>query len=276
MGLNLTLGYAGQVSLGQAAFLGIGAYTVALLGRAGVGFWLAAPTAALLCFATGVGLGFPALRVRQHYLAFVTLGFNVLVFLVMRNEQWLTGGNYGISGIRRPALLGWSTTRPVAYYYLCLGALAVVSGAVGLLLRSPWGRAFAALRENPDRAESLGVDTRAYTLLGFAIGAACAGVAGAFDRPLVEYIDPIPFGLGTSLALLLMVVVGGTGRFLGPFLGAALVTLLAEWLRVAEGAYLLIYAVFVIVLMGACPSGLLGLLARLRAWAEARLLASAS
>jgi branched-chain amino acid transport system permease protein len=133
------------------------------------------------------------------------------------------------------------------------------------ILRSPWGRAFAALRDNPLRAESLGIDIRAYTLLAFAIGAACAGVAGAFYAPLVQFIDPTPFGLTTSLAFLLMVVVGGSGRFFGPFLGAALVTLLPEWLRFAESYYLLVYAVLVVILMVWCPGGILAIPDRLRA-----------
>src|SRR6266852_7604688 len=113
IGLNLTLGYAGQVSLAQGAFVGIGAYTVALLTQAGYPFALAFVAAGGLCFAIGWILGYPALRVQHHYLAFVTLAFTTLVFLVLRNEEWLTGGNYGINGIPRPAFIGWSTSRPL-------------------------------------------------------------------------------------------------------------------------------------------------------------------
>ena len=102
MGLNLTVGYAGQMSIGHAAFLGIGAYSAAILMKLGWSFWLVLPVAALVCFAVGLVLGFPALRVQHHYLAFATLGFNVLMFLVFRNEEWLTGGTFGISGIQRP------------------------------------------------------------------------------------------------------------------------------------------------------------------------------
>ncbi len=126
-------------------------------------------------------------------------------------------------------------------------------------MRSPWGRAFQALRENPVRAASLGISVRTYTLLAFAIGCGLGGVAGAFYAPLVEYIDPSPFGVSTSLALLLMVVVGGQGSLPGPLLGAALVTLLPEWLRWTEGWYLMLYAVLVVVLMAVCPEGLMGL-----------------
>ena len=121
MGLNLTLGYAGQVSLAQGAFVGIGAYTVALLTQASCPFALAFAAAGALCFAIGWILGYPALRVQHHYLAFVTLAFTTLVFLVLRNEQWLTNGIYGINDITRPAFFGWSTRAALNFYFFSLG-----------------------------------------------------------------------------------------------------------------------------------------------------------
>src|SRR5439155_115316 len=132
--------------------------------------------AALLCFVTGLLLGYPALRVAHHYLAFVTLSFATLVFLILRNEEWLTKGVYGISGIPRPVLLGWSTKAPQDFYFFCLGVLGLASLAAWWLLRSPWGRAFTALRENPIRAASLGIDTQRYTLMAFALGSAPGGI----------------------------------------------------------------------------------------------------
>jgi branched-chain amino acid transport system permease protein len=132
-----------------------------------------------------------------------------------------------------------------------------------LLIQSPWGRAFVAVRENPIRALSLGVDTRRYTLMAFAIGAGLGGIAGSLYAPLVQFIDPTPFALTLSLNLLLMVVVGGSGYFFGPFLGAIVAVLLPEWLRFAQGFYLMAYAVLVVALMVFCPTGLLGLLDRI-------------
>ena len=130
------------------------------------------------------------------------------------------------------------------------------------LIRSPWGRAFMALRENPLRAQSLGVDTRRYTLMAFAIGSALGGVAGAVYAPLTQYIDPVPFNLSLSLDLLMMVIVGGSGFFFGPYLGAMIAVLLPEWLRFTEGYYLMIYAVAVILLLIWSPTGILGILDR--------------
>lgn len=262
IGLNLTLGYAGQVSMAQGAFVGIGAYTVALLVPLGCPYLLAFLAAGLLCFVVGWGLGYPALRVQHHYLAFVTLAFTTLVFLVLRNEEWLTGGIYGIGGITRPVLFGWSTARPIEFYFLCLGTLAVLSLGTWWMIRSPWGRAFMGLRENPIRALSLGVDTRRYTLMAFAAGAGLGGFAGALHAPLVQFIEPNSFALALSFNLLLIVVVGGSGYFFGPFLGALVVVLLPEWMRVAQGYYLIAYALLVMVMMVYCPSGLLGLVDR--------------
>jgi len=263
IGLNLTLGYAGQISLAQAAFVGIGAYVTAWLTTRGWPFWSTYLIGATACFAIGWLRGYPALRVQHHYLAFVTLAFTTLVYLTFRNEEWLTGGIYGITNIPRPSVLGVSAEPGRVYYYFCLAHLALVSAAAWWLIRSPWGRAFVAVRENPVRALSLGVDTRRYTLMAFALGAGLGGISGALYAPLVQYIDPSPFALGLSLNLLLMVVVGGSGYFLGPYVGAIVAVLLPEWLRFTEGYYLMAYAVLVIALMVVCPAGLLGLVERL-------------
>ncbi|SEL67467.1 amino acid/amide ABC transporter membrane protein 2, HAAT family (TC 3.A.1.4.-) [Roseateles sp. YR242] len=275
MGLNLTVGYAGQKSLGHAAFLGIGAYTVAILLKAGISFWLAFPAAIVGCFVVGIGLGFPALRVQAIYLAFTTLGFNSAVWLVMRNEEWLTGGTFGINGIARPGLFGFSLEGNLAYYYFILATAVLLALLLWRLLRSPWGKAFTALRDNPIRAESLGIHVQRYTLLSFAIGAAYAGAAGALFAPLVQFIEPAPFTAGASIMMYLMVVVGGAGYFWGPLLGSAVGVLLPEWLRFAQGWYLCAFGAAVIVLMLWLPDGLLSLPDRLRARKRARAAALA-
>lgn len=259
MGLNLTVGYAGQKSLGHAAFLGIGAYTVTLFMKAGLGFWLGLPACALLCFFMGLVLGFPALRVQAIYLAFATLGFNTAIWLVMRNEEWLTGGTFGINNVPRPELFGLSLAGNLSYYYFVL-AVTLIMGLVLLgILRSPWGKAFTALRDNPIRAESLGIDIKGYTLLSFAIGAAYAGIAGALLASLVQFVDPAPFNVENSIMMYLMVVVGGPGYFLGPLLGAAVGVILPEWLRFAQAWYLFIFGTMVVFLMIWLPDGLLSL-----------------
>ena len=264
-GLNLTVGYAGQMSLGQAAFFGIGAYIAAIAMKAGVPFLVVLPIAAIACFAVGLALGFPALRVQHHYLAFATLGFNVLVFLIMRNEEKITGGTFGISGIPRPSLFGHELSGAVPFFYFTFVSLILLAALLWWLLRSPWGRAFAALRDNPIRAESLGVNITAYTLLAFVIGAACAGIGGAYYASLVEFIEPGPFHFSTSLLMLLAVIVGGSGRFMGPVVGTIIIILLpeflrssnVEWLKFMQKWYLAFFGVAVIALMIWLPGGIL-------------------
>ncbi len=270
IGLNLTLGYAGQISLAQAGFVGIGAYITAYLttkgwpgwpfhGTGTWPFWSAYLLSGISCFTVGWALGYPALRVQHHYLAFVTLAFNTLLYLIFRNEEWLTGGIYGISNVPRPSVFGFSLGRPREFYYFLLANLVLVSLATWWVVRSPWGRAFVALRENPIRAQSLGVDTRRYTLMAFALGAGLGGIAGALYATLTQFVDPTPFALGLSLNLLLMVVLGGSGYFFGPFVGAIVAVLLPEWLSFIEGYYLMCYALLVMLLMMFSPTGILGL-----------------
>jgi branched-chain amino acid transport system permease protein len=265
MGLNLTLGYAGRISLAQASFMGIGAYATSIVTLAGYPWVLGMGLGVLLCFGVGLLLGFPALRVRGHYLAFVTLAFNSLFFLVARNEEWLTGGTYGLNGMPRPRIGPISTDNQTAFFYFALGVALLAALVLRGIVRSPWGRAFKALRENEVRAESLGLDVRRLTLLAFAIGSAYGGLAGAIEAPLVQYIEPGSFDVVQSLRLLLMVVVGGLGEFWGPVLGAAVAVLLPEVLRITDAYYLMLYAIAVIVLMTRCPGGLIGLARRIAA-----------
>jgi len=259
-GLNLIMGYAGKISLAQASFMGIGAYTSTLLVQnAGMNYWLGLVIAAIVCMVIGVLIGFPALRVKGHYLAFVTLGFNELVILVLRNEDQWTNGPLGILNIERPSIFGISLFEADHFYYYCVTMLALVSLAMWYMIRSPWGRAFKALRDNPDRAESLGLSTTTYTLIAFAIGSGLAGIAGAIHAPMVEFIDPQSFGLSHSLLFLLMVMVGGRGTLAGPFIGVFIAILLPEWLRFTEDYYLIIFSIFVMLLIIYFPQGVAGI-----------------
>lgn len=258
IGLNLTLGYAGQISLAHAGFMSFGAYAVAILGPLGVPFEAGLVVGVIIAFFWGLVLGFPALKVKHHYLAMVTLGFNIIVFLVLRNWESLTGGSFGISGIARPRWgpIGFQSDR--AYYYYILGWAVLVVASAHWILHSRWGRAFRAIRENEVRAQVVGVSLRTYKLMAFAIGSAYAGVGGALFAPLLAYIDPGAFTLDRSIQFLLMVVMGGLGRFEGPFIGAAVVTLLPEALRASEGFYLIIFSLAVILMMLFMPKGLVG------------------
>jgi branched-chain amino acid transport system permease protein len=284
VGLNLTHGFAGKVSLAQAGFLGIGAYVSVLLdtGRditvAGVEatlpnlpFLVAIAAAGLTCMVFSVLIGFPALRVQGPWLAFVTLAFNVLVFLVLNNEVGLTGGSRGLRVLRSDlSVFGIDLFETRTYYYFCLAFLLAATALVWWIVRSPWGRAFKALRDNPVRAASLGVDIRTYTLLAFSIGAGLAGVAGALYARLIEYVDPRGFYIGQSFDFFLATVIGGLGTLLGPFIGASFITVLTDRLRFTGDYYRVWFGLFVVVMMLVAPKGVAGSFNELRSWLTAR------
>jgi len=259
IGLNLTLGYAGQISLAHAAFFAFGAYSVAILQPIGMPFEVCALVGTVISFFFGVLIGFPALRVKHHYLAMVTIGFTIIVFLVLRNWESFTGGSFGISGIERPSWGFVSFASDRAYYlYTLFWAVPVLASAYWIK-NSRWGRAFKAIRENEMRAEALGVSLRNYKLMAFAIGAGYAGIAGALFAPLLGYIDPPAFYIERSILFLLIVVIGGLGRFEGPIIGAVVVVVLPELLRGSQSLYLVIFSVCIMLMMLFMPKGLIGL-----------------
>jgi branched-chain amino acid transport system permease protein len=284
VGLNLTHGFAGKVSLAQAGFLGIGAYVSVLLdtGRditvAGVDatlpnlpFLVAIAVAGLTCMVFSVLIGVPALRVQGPWLAFVTLAFNVLVFLVLNNEVGLTGGSRGLRVLRSDlSVFGIDLFETRTYYYFCLAFLLAATALVWWIVRSPWGRAFKALRDNPVRAASLGVDIRTYTLLAFSIGAGLAGVAGALYARLIEYVDPRGFYIGQSFDFFLATVIGGLGTLFGPFIGVSFITVLTDRLRFTGDYYRVWFGLFVVVMMLVAPKGVAGSFNELRSWLTSR------
>jgi branched-chain amino acid transport system permease protein len=259
MGLNLTLGYTGQISLGHAAFMGIGAYTVALMTLNGHSFWLAIPLGAVLTFVLGLLLGLPSLRVKHHYLALVTLGFGTVVYLLLANEHEITGGFSGLPGIPRPSFFGLSLSSDMSFYYLVAGFLVVLTVFMLWILNSRWGRAFKAIRENDMRAEMVGVSLLTYKLLAFAIGAAYAGIAGGLLAPLMKFVDPTSFPAHESFWFLIMLIVGGSGRFEGAFVGAIVVMLLPQFLRGTQQLYFVIFSAITLLLLIFWPTGLIGL-----------------
>jgi branched-chain amino acid transport system permease protein len=279
IGTNLVHGFAGKVSLAQAGFLGIGAYVSVLFddGREiAIGgmsttlpnapFLLAIAIAGLTSMVFSVLIGFPALRVQGPWLAFVTLAFNLLVFLVLNNEEGLTEGSRGIRIPRSDVtVFGIDLFSSRNYFYFCLAFLVAATAVVWWIVRSPWGRAFKALRDNPARAASLGVDIRTYTLLAFSIGAGLAGVAGALYARLIEFVDPRGFYIGQSFDFFLATVVGGLGTLIGPFIGVSFITVLTDRLRIAGDYYRVWFGLFVVVMMLVAPKGVAGSFNQLRA-----------
>ncbi len=260
-GLNLILGYAGQISLAQGAFMGIGGYTVAILvAQHGWPMLAALAAGGVVGFGLGLLVGIPALRMGTHYLAMMTLGVEVVYLAVVTNESGLTGGAEGMSVPIGLSLGRLHITSGFAYELFVAVVVTLVLGALVFILRSPWGRAFKGIRENETRAAMLGVNIRAYKLLAFAIGCSVAAIGGGMVTPVLGFVDPDTFGLGLTFNLLLMVVVGGRGRFEGAVLGAMLVTLLPQFLQATQNVYLIVFAALTILLLMFMPRGMIALL----------------
>ncbi len=284
IGMNLTQGFAGQVSLAPAAFLGIGSYTSVLLNFgeevevAGISmqlpqipFLLTIPISMVVCMAFSILIGFPALRVRGPWLAFVTLAFSLLFYLVVNNENGLTRGARGIRVLRTDfSIFGVDMEPTHNFYFVSLVYLLFSLGVVWWMIRSPWGRSFKAIRDNSARASSLGVNVRNYTLIGFAVGSALAGGAGAIYARQIEYIEPRSYFINQTIDFFLATVAGGLGTLAGPLIGSSLITIVADYLRFTGDWYRVWFGLAVVVMMLVAPEGVAGSFNRFKVWVQTR------
>jgi len=267
LSLNLLLGFTGQLSLGHAAFFGIGAYTSALLTlKAEWSFWPALAAAVALAGAAGWLIGRLALKLRGAYFVLVTISFAGVISLVSVNWIELTNGPLGLPGVPAPELFGWSLRSKTAYYYLVLAALALSYLVCARLVRSRIGRAFVALRENEPLAESIGVDVTHYLVLATVVSAAMAGLGGSLYAHYTRFVSPEVFLFTYTVTMVIMVVAGGKGTLAGPLVGAVLFTVLPETLRAAASWQwqMLAYGVLLVLLVFFLPRGIVPALQALR------------
>jgi branched-chain amino acid transport system permease protein len=256
-GLNVIVGYAGQISLGHAAFFGIGAYSSALLTtKGGLTFWTALPLVILLTGAIGLVLGMPSLRLREDFLAVTTIGINFIVESVFLYVPFF-GGALGLGGIPSITLLGTRLRGP-NFLYLCLAFLAVVLFLSRRFTRSWGGLACFALREEETAASSMGVSPIRFKLLAFVIGTAMAGLGGALYAHLMRFISATDFGFTLSVSMMSMVVLGGIGTLWGPVLGALILGVLPEVFRPLIDYRMLLNAAILLLMIRFQPAGLLG------------------
>ena len=225
LGLMVLTGYTGQVSLGHAAFLAVGAYAHAWMLTKGVPLLVSLPLSGLLCAALGFVLGIPAIRVSGLYLAMVTLAFSVIATHVIGHWTSVTGGFTGLA-VNDPTIGGISFAGPKAFYFLCLALLAAVLLGLINILRSSTGRAFLGVRDSEAAAYSLGIPVSKVKVHAFALSAGVTGIAGTLLAHHTKYLTPDAFTLILSMELVLMVVIGGLGSLRGAILGAALISLL--------------------------------------------------
>lgn len=279
LSLNIVVGYAGLLDLGHVAFYAVGAYCYAILAQHGVGFWTTLPIAALLTGTLGLLLGFPVLRLRGDYLAIVTLGFGEIIRILLNNLDSLTNGPKGINNIPKPGLFNIVFTRKggagetpfhelvgipfsteqrgIFLYLIILGLCLLTLWVINRLLRMPIGRAWEALREDEIACRSLGVNTTGIKLSAFAIGAAFAGLAGAFYAAFQGSVTPDSFTFWESAIMLAIVVLGGMGSQTGVILAALALTIIPEIAREFSQYRMIIFGAVMVLMMIWRPQGLI-------------------
>ncbi len=277
LGLNIVLGYTGQLSLAQAAFWGVGAYTSAILTtHLGLPVWLGMFAAFFIAALCGVLLGIPTLKLSGHYLAMATIGFGIILQLILVNEIWLTNGSDGITKIPSPWIGSYELKDPGTFFYVAAISLILLTWGALHLKDSRVGRAFLAIRENEMAAGTTGVDTTYYKIMAFALSAGYAGFGGwLFAHSCSHYISPDTFSFEQSVIMLVMTVLGGSGSVIGAIVGATLLTMLPEVLRFLKDSYMMFYAAGIVAIMIFMPSGIAGMVkntpvgVRLRLWFNA-------
>jgi branched-chain amino acid transport system permease protein len=266
VGLTLLMGFAGQVSLGHAAFYGLGAY-LSGIGSTTLGLnpWLCMIAAALITGALAAAIGTPIFRLRGHFLAMATLGWGIIVYIVFNELREITGGPSGLTGIPNFVLFGMPLNTDIRYYYLVWACALLVIFLSRNIVNSRVGRALRAIHGSESAAAALGVDTPRYKLVIFTVSAVYASLAGSLYAHYLLFVNPPPFSFKFSIELLVMVMIGGLAHIWGALFGAGLITILSESLRAtiplvmghAAGEYEII--AFGLILMGtmiAMPEGL--------------------
>ncbi len=262
MSLDLLLGYAGLASLGHAAYFGVGAYVVAILGTAHhASFWICLPAAIAGAAAVGALFGLVAMRATGVYFLMITLALGMVIWGLAFRWVSLTMGDSGITGIERPSLAaGWSLAAPGRFYYLVLAAFLASLGLLWLVVRSPFGLSLQGIRDSERRMRALGYDVWLHRYLAFVIAAAFAGLAGALWAYYDGFVSPVEAHLVTSVETLLMVALGGPGTLVGPALGAAVIVLFKNLLSLYTSRWLLILGLVYIAVIAFAPRGLVGAL----------------
>jgi branched-chain amino acid transport system permease protein len=252
LGLNMISGFCGQISLGHAAFYGIGAYTAALLAKAGMPLPVAVSAGMILAGIAGLIVGLTSLRVRHDFLAITTMGVGFLFLGVVRQQETL-GGEMGISGIPAPGL-------DKVGYLILVFLLAGLFTVLSIWIKRSWmGFAFDAVADDEDTARVLTIDVAAYKLAAFAMGTAIAGVAGGLYAFFARFLMPDDFGFITSITVLSMVAVGGIGSVFGVITATIILTLMPEFFRFISDYKLLVYGALLFSVMRFAPEGLAGI-----------------
>jgi branched-chain amino acid transport system permease protein len=257
LALNMLLGYAGQISLGHAAFYGIGAYTSGIL-TASYGFnpWMALPCALMLAIVIAVVVGFPTLKLTGYYLGMGTLGFGMIVHIVFREWSSVTGGASGFMGIPPLEIGPVSFFEPRNYFFLVWFVVLLSFILCKRLINSRTGRALKAIHDSENAAKAVGINTRNLKLKIFVFSAALSALAGFLYAHMISFISPESFSFLVSVKIVTMVVIGGMASIWGSLLGASLLTMLPEWLHAFSDFEMVVYGLILMVVMIITPQGL--------------------
>ncbi|MCR4320970.1 MAG: branched-chain amino acid ABC transporter permease [Candidatus Brocadiaceae bacterium] len=266
LSLNLLIGYSGLFQLAHAAYYGIGAYTTALLMvRHGWGFIPAVISSIFITGCLSFLVSVPAWRFRKDYFVILSLAVQVTIYSLLYNWIDLTNGPFGITGIPRPSILGYKINTLFKMFSLSTVLTLACGIVVFILLRSPWGRVLNAMRDDELAARGIGKNTRLFKIQVFFISCAMVAIAGSLYATYVSYIDPTSFTLDESILMISMIIVGGTGNFRGPIVGALTLIAIPEILRflyipdvIAANIRLLIYGLLIITMVHLRPQGLAG------------------
>jgi branched-chain amino acid transport system permease protein len=270
--LNLLMGYAGQISLGHAAFFGLGAYVSGILTtRFGLDPW---PALAIAAGATGTlafVIGFPILKLKGHYLAMATLGFGIIMFIAFNETVAVTGGPSGLSEIPNIHISSFIFDNDLRNYYLIWILTLIVMLLSINLSQSRIGRALRAIHDSEVAARVMGVNARVLKVQIFTLSAVISAVAGSLYAHTMTFISPASFGFNFSVELLTMVIIGGLGSIYGSFLGAAILTILPEFLRVLQDFDIIVYGLMLILMTMFMPGGLISGLQRVATFAYGKI-----
>jgi branched-chain amino acid transport system permease protein len=265
VGLNILMGYTGQISIGHAAFYGIGAYTSAILSmKLGYPFWALMLLAGLMASVVGMLVGAACLRLKEIYLAMATIGLAGVVEGIIINWDALTGGSMGLLGIPYFKIGSMKLNTPDKQFFLVIPVTIILLVAAKSLVASRVGRGLMAIREDPVAASCCGINATAYKLMAFTISAFYGGVAGSLFAHSTGILFPNHFGFDVSVLLLMMLVLGGRGTIVGSIVGAALMTIGFEMLRSLKEYQMILYGLMLIASILFLPHGIVGSLVEKR------------
>lgn len=257
LGLNVVMGMAGQSNLGTIGIVAMGAYTSALIAqRFGETTLIGLLAALLVGVLFGFMLGYPSLRVGGIFLTLTTTSVAQIIFSLANNMQWLTGGAMGVKGYPMPKILFWQITSQRQLYYFILGFAVVLIILSMRLSRSKWGRAFYAVRDNPEAVSSLGLSLTKLKIMAFLIATILGCLAGTFYAWVTQYVAPTTFSTDNGTRFIVILILGGVGSTAGVIIGSIIVTLLPEALRFMGDYYQLVFYTFALVLLLVYPRGL--------------------